>query len=163
MFLQRDQVQLQQKDIDSLREELESLKKSKLTRDKQITDKVEFWENQYKLLQDECKHISEHNSELKKEIEQWRTRCGDLEKKWQIAESALLYASTEVKLARELALAAERGKGELEIVNRQLLLVGELNLKYKERLADLQLYRRSDFELGMMRDAHQNDIKSLCI
>lgn len=98
LVLQRDQVQLQQKDIDSLREELDSLKKSRIIKDKQILDKVEFWENQYKLLQDECKNISENNSELKKEIELWKGRCGDLEKKWQVAESALLHSTTEVKV-----------------------------------------------------------------
>lgn len=51
---------------------------------------------------------------------------------------------------------------ELEVVNRQLLLAGELNLKYQERLADLQLYKRSDFELEMMKDAHQHELKGIC-
>lgn len=89
---------MQQKDIDSLREELDSLKKSDTTKTKLMSEKVEFWENQYKLLRDECINISENNSELKKEIELWKGRCGDLEKKWQIAESDLLDATHEVKV-----------------------------------------------------------------
>lgn len=96
--LQRDQVQLQQKDIDSLREELEALKKSDIAKTKKITEEVEFWENQYKLLRHECINIGESNSELKKEIELWKGRCVDLEKKWQISESARLDATHAVKV-----------------------------------------------------------------
>lgn len=61
-----------------------------------------------------------------------------------------------------MALAAERGKVELEVVNRQLLLAGELNIKYQERLADLQLYKRSDVEMEMMKEAYQHELKSIC-
>lgn len=66
-------------------------------------------------------------------------------------------------MANELTLAAEKIKVELEIVNRQLLLAGELNLKYQERLEDLQLHRRSDAAMEMMEQAFQHEIKgTLC-
>lgn len=59
-----------------------------------------------------------------------------------------------------MSLAAEKGKIELEIVNKQLLLAGELNLKYQERLSDLQLHKRSDEEQNMMKEAFQHELKS---
>lgn len=89
---------MQQKDIDSLREELDALKKSRLAKDKEVWDRVESWEHQYKLLQGECKNLSEQNSELKKEMDSLKGRCVELEKQWQITESALLDATTEVKV-----------------------------------------------------------------
>lgn len=89
---------MQQKDIDSLREELDVFKKSRLARDKEVWEKVEFWENKYKFLQDECRKISENNGELKKEMDCLKGRCGDLEKLWEVAEAALLDAATEVKV-----------------------------------------------------------------
>lgn len=49
---------------------------------------------------------------------------------------------------------------ELEVVHKQLLLAGELNLKYQERLADLQLHKRSDEELNMMKDTFQHELRS---
>lgn len=101
LLLKRDQVQLQQKDIDSLREELDGLKRFRLVRDKEVKEEVEFWENKYKLLQNECRYLNEHNGELSKDIECLKGRCGDLEKLWQVAESALLDAVTEVKVVCE--------------------------------------------------------------
>lgn len=92
---------MQQKDIDSLREELDALKRCRLIRDKEVKDEVHFWENKYKLLQNECRYLNEHNSDLLKDIERLKGRCGDLEKLWQIAESALLDVVTEVKVVCE--------------------------------------------------------------
>lgn len=62
-------------------------------------------------------------------------------------------------MAKELTLAAEKIKVELEIVNRQLLLAGELNLKYQERLGDLQLHKQSDAAMEMMDQAFQHELK----
>lgn len=97
---QRDQVQLQQRDIDSLRQELEINKKERLAKEKEAADKILFWEYQCKSLQEECKSLRENNSDLKSKLEHVEKKCIVLDKSWQEAESALLDANAEVKVSQ---------------------------------------------------------------
>lgn len=90
-------MQLQQRDIDSLREELECVKREKLAKEKEAADNVQFWENKYKLLHKECLNVQEFDDSLKKELEKVKERCVDLDKLWQETKAALLDATAEVK------------------------------------------------------------------
>jgi tuberous sclerosis protein 1 len=98
----------------------------------------------------------------------------------QRAEAMLIDALAEVKVsyvvlfvvffkynffdrqfAKEQAAAGEKGRAELENVNKQLVLIGELQLKYKERLDELSSLRRSDHELELLKESCNNEIKAL--
>lgn len=97
-FFQRDQVQLQQRDIDNLREQLQHTKKENNYRDKEAEEKVIFWETQCKRTQQECKNLRERNEDLEKELEVINVKCKDLDKMWQNAESTLIDTKAEVKV-----------------------------------------------------------------
>lgn len=64
-----------------------------------------------------------------------------------------------LQIAKEQAWAGERGRAELEQVNRQLLLAGELNLKYEERLAELSLIKRCDQEIVNFKESYNHELK----
>lgn len=92
-------MQLQQKDIDSLREELDSMKKQRLIKEKEVTERVSFWEDRYKSLQEECKGMSEQNEHMRREVECLKGKCAEVERLWQTAQAAFLDATTEVKVS----------------------------------------------------------------
>ncbi|KRT86309.1 hypothetical protein AMK59_1539 [Oryctes borbonicus] len=50
---------------------------------------------------------------------------------------------------------------ELEHVNKELLLLGEFQLKYQERLNDLALTKRGDIEQKRLFDVHKHDMQVL--
>lgn len=62
-------------------------------------------------------------------------------------------------MAKEQAWAGERGRAELERLNKELLLAGELQLKYQERLSELSLLRRSDQELVYLTETYNHELK----
>lgn len=66
-----------------------------------------------------------------------------------------------MQIAKEQAWAGERGREELEIVNRELLLCGEIQLKYQERLADVSNMKQTDQELIQLTDTYKNEIKGI--
>lgn len=103
-LLQRDQVQLQQRDIDNLREQLQHTKKENNYRDKDAEEKVTFWESQCKRTQQECKNLRDRNEDLEKELEVINVKCKDLDKMWQNAESTLIDTKAEVKVRFSLFL-----------------------------------------------------------
>lgn len=88
-------------------------------------------------------------------------KCIEITKSWQDAQALLLDATSEVQIAKEKAWAGERGRDALEVANREILVLGELLIKYQERLADLTSLRRTDYEFVKLAEAHKNELKGL--
>lgn len=63
-----------------------------------------------------------------------------------------------LKIAKEQAWAGERGREELETVNKELLLCGEIQLKQRERLADLATLRQSDQEFAKLTEVYKHEL-----
>lgn len=62
-------------------------------------------------------------------------------------------------MAREQAWVGEKGRHELEQVNKELLLIGELQLKYQEKLDKLSAMKRSEEELETVKESYKEGIK----
>lgn len=64
-------------------------------------------------------------------------------------------------MAREQALAGEKLKQELQRVNGELLLMGELHIKYREKLDQLSSRRQSAEELRQLSETYREDVRVL--
>lgn len=124
----------------------------------------------------------ENEEDLLEKLEEYKTKYLLLAADKQKAEAKLMDAIAEVKVslfflyiqilyylsfhsmffqfAKEQAIAGEKGRAELENVNKQLVLIGELQLKYRERLEELSSLRRSDQELVLLTESYNADVKS---
>lgn len=65
-----------------------------------------------------------------------------------------------LQIAKEQASAGEKGRAELEHANKELLLIGELQLKYQEALNKLSSVRQTDQELEYFKETHKHELKS---
>ncbi|XP_018331114.1 hamartin isoform X2 [Agrilus planipennis] len=157
----RDQIQLQQKEIDSLREELNDRMKVGYVNANLTSEAADFLTCQCATLRSELKTLTKQNDKLEWELEKIKTKCVDLNLKWQQAEEAVFDASAEARIAKEQAWAGEKDKAELEIVSRELLLSSELQMKYREKLSDIIMYKRSEYELQKLKEAYNAEIKGL--
>lgn len=63
------------------------------------------------------------------------------------------------QIAKQKAFEGERGRRELEEANKELLLIGELQLKYQERLEQLTALKKAEEELELFKDACKEDNK----
>ncbi|GJQ87097.1 putative hamartin protein [Trypoxylus dichotomus] len=156
-----DTVRMIQTDIDNLKKKLEMLNKEKESKEKEATENAKFRDQQYKILQTENRRLKSENEEYRKELDNLRGQTEKLHSQWQNSESNLLNAIAEVKIAKEQADAGERGRMELEHVNKELLLLGELQLKYQERLNDLASAKRGDIEQKKLVDVQKHDMQVL--
>ncbi|XP_022905445.1 hamartin [Onthophagus taurus] len=155
----KDQVQIKQKDIDNLTEEMEDLKRKHISKEKDAQYNVTFWEQKFKSLSLVHSKLKEEHEELEKKLISTKDQLIAIDLKWQSAESDLISTMTEVKIAKEQAEAGERGRLELDRLNRELLLLGELQLKYQERMNDAALLKRSDVELIKLTEAYKYEIQ----
>lgn len=157
----RDQVRLLQREIDALHEQLNKMICEKSEGDRKLVATAQYWENQYKISVAEKRLLQEKNENLDKQVRELKLKCQTLETEKQQVESNLLDAITEVNIAREQAWAGERGRAELECVNKELLLIGELQLKYQEKLNQLSSIRNADEELRQLKEAYNAELKTL--
>lgn len=65
------------------------------------------------------------------------------------------------QVAQEEAWAGEKGKVELEQVNKELLISGEIQLRYKEKLLEIPYLKKSEQELALIKESYSNEIKSM--
>ncbi|XP_063919767.1 hamartin isoform X2 [Zophobas morio] len=157
----RDQVQLQQVDIDALRHQLERIQKEREVENRMLANTVASLEDKCKTLECQNKTLQDSEEERQENIENLKSKCLSLSLEKQKVEGMLVDALAEVKFAKEQAAAGDKGRAELENVTKQLVLIGELQLKYKERLDELTSLRRSDQELELLKESYNNEIKTL--
>ncbi|KAK5642961.1 hypothetical protein RI129_009128 [Pyrocoelia pectoralis] len=157
----RDQVQLQQKAIDNLKEQLENSKTGLHCKLRQGLESAHIWENKYISLQEENEILKQQIENVQTISENLKSNASGLNKLWQQSQSSLLDAEAEVKIAKEQAWAGENIKAELESVSKQLLLSGEMQHRYQEKLAQLPMLQRYEQELLRSTDTYTNEIKNL--
>ncbi|KAF5277664.1 hypothetical protein FQA39_LY18452 [Lamprigera yunnana] len=158
---ERDQVQLQQKDIDNLKDQLENLKLELHHKLRHGLESIHMWENKCLSLLQECKQLHQQNENLKKDFEDAKLKYAYLDKQWQQSNSALLDAEGEVKIAKEQAWAGENIRAELENMSKQLLLSGEIQHRYQEKLSQLPMLQRYEKEFLRTTDTYVSEIKNL--
>ncbi|XP_050300815.1 hamartin isoform X2 [Anthonomus grandis grandis] len=157
----RDQVQLEQKEIDDLRKQLEDDRKQSLTFQKELTNTVDYLQDKCKKLTDENARLKDLNKNLELDLTSYQSKCCSIDKERQEAQATLLDALAEGKIAKEQALAGEKVKQELQRVNRELLLMGELHIKYLEQLDQLPSIGQYEESCKRIADAYKEEVKTL--
>ncbi|XP_019873494.1 hamartin isoform X2 [Aethina tumida] len=157
----RDQVQVKQTEIENLREQLARLCAERAEDDRQLSAKLRSCESQLHNFESECRSLRESNAALRAELTTFRNKYGALDTDKQQVEAQLLDAVAEANVAKELARAGERGRSELENVNRELLLMGELHVKFRERLERVAAMSETEEELRMTRESYMHEIKEV--
>ncbi|XP_076272387.1 hamartin-like isoform X4 [Rhynchophorus ferrugineus] len=157
----RDQVQLEQKEIDDLRSQLQCCKRDVTEKDHFLSYTLTSIENQCANMKSENAMLKDKIRELELDISKCKKEYSELDKKRQISEAALFDAYAEVKVAKEQALVGEQVKQELQRVNTELLLKGELHVKYREKLSKLEGLKQYDEITNQHKRAFEEEVKSL--
>ncbi|CAH1109846.1 unnamed protein product [Psylliodes chrysocephalus] len=157
----RDTVQLQQKDLDDLRAQLDSYRKERSTEDRKLIKTIKYWENQCKTLQDDYKSLEENNERLRDNLTNFKEKHAQSESNLLETQAELMDAIAEANIAKQQALIGEKGKKELEQVNKELLMIGELQLKFKERLEALDTDKVYQVELDELRKSCYEEVRVL--
>nr|CAH7719168.1 unnamed protein product [Callosobruchus chinensis] len=69
----------------------------------------------------------------------------------------------EEQMARQQAKAGEKGRKELEQLSKELLMLGELQLKYQEKLEHLESKRVVEEELKLTKEAYKEEIRGISL
>jgi tuberous sclerosis protein 1 len=75
----------------------------------------------------------------------------------------LFEVGNEMQQAVARASAGERLRGDMEQLQKELILMGELQQKYRDRLSQLPVLRHSEDEVAHLQDSYSEEIKGLSL
>ncbi|KAJ9597282.1 hypothetical protein L9F63_011853, partial [Diploptera punctata] len=157
----RDQLSLLQKDIENLHNEREKKKKEVQIKEQQMQETIDYYQNQYIILQKEVKELRNKNELQLQEQNEEKERTANISKKFQKVESMLFEVGNEMKQAVAQASAGERLRRDIEQLQKELILMGEFQQKFRDRFAHLPLLRRHEEEMAYLQESYSSDIKGL--
>lgn len=157
----RDQLSLLQKDIENLHNEREKKKKEMQITEQQFQETISYWENQCNTFQKDNKELRNKNELLEQELKQAKERTATVTKEFQQMESMLFEVGNEMQQAVAQASAGHQLRGHMEHLQKELILMGELQQKYRDRFSQLPLLRQSEDELAHLQDSYHEEIKGV--
>ncbi|PSN42592.1 hypothetical protein C0J52_08706 [Blattella germanica] len=112
-------------------------------------------------LQKENKELRGKNELLQQELKQAKERTATVTKEFQQVESMLFEVGNEMQQAIAQASAGERLRGDMEQLQKELILMGELQQKYRDRFSQLPLLRHHEDEVALLQDSYCEEIKGI--
>ncbi|KAK7868191.1 hypothetical protein R5R35_003057 [Gryllus longicercus] len=157
----RDQLSLLQKDIEKLHGELDKGKKETKLKEQQMQESITYWQNQCIAEQKELLELKTRFQLLQQELKTEVTKHSSLLKEMQIAEAKLFDLGTEMKQAIAQVVVGEQLKESVEQLQKKLLLMGELQQRYRDRFSQLSLLKCPDEEVTVLQDSYISEVQSL--
>ncbi|XP_039620235.1 hamartin-like [Polypterus senegalus] len=130
----KDQLKLQEDDIQSLKASLsEEQARNKKLREEHET-MVSQLHTQIRQLQQGCDKYSTANQELQSKLMEYKKAAGDLRVELQKANNKICNTGHLLNQLRQKLTNSETVQQQMEFLNKQLLLLGEVNELYMEEL-----------------------------
>ncbi|KAF4532213.1 hypothetical protein B566_EDAN002276 [Ephemera danica] len=154
----KEQVVLLQKDYEKLQSEMD-LKRQKMvqTQKKHEADLV-FWKNRFDEQHKQNQQLNTQNQQLRSKITRQTEDVQRLSKELEKAQSVIFDLSSECRQLQECASVGERLGGELNQLQREMMLLGELQQRQQDHLVHLPLMSQHHEETLRVKDACKEEI-----
>uniref|UniRef100_A0A1B6CYZ0 Hamartin n=1 Tax=Clastoptera arizonana TaxID=38151 RepID=A0A1B6CYZ0_9HEMI len=157
----RDQVSLLQNDKETILSELEKYKSDSNSYAQKLQDIISTTQHQNNGLRRECKELKNRCELLEHELKQEGEKTASITKEWNITKAALFDTCKELQQASNIASVGQELKGELQTIQRELTLAGELQQKYQEKIKELSTSSQLNVEETIARDSFNNQIAAI--
>ncbi|XP_045464326.1 hamartin isoform X4 [Harmonia axyridis] len=157
----KDTIQLQQRDLDFLRKQLSTIQKEHFEEERRLISYKKHLEEKVNNLLDQVdKLTTERDRECLKLLE-LKEKCSSLDTERQQACSVLFETYAELNLAKEQVAMGEKARIEVERLNKEILLLGEANMKCQEKLMESEKTGLIDAHFEMLETSYKEEINVL--
>lgn len=157
----KDTIQLQQRDLDFLRKQLSTIQKEHFEEERRLISYKKHLEEKVNNLLDQVdKLTTERDRECLKLLE-LKDKCSSLDTERQQACSVLFETYAELNLAKEQVAMGEKARIEVERLNKEILLLGEANMKCQEKLMESEKTGLIDAHFEMLETSYKEEINVL--
>ncbi|KAG8232141.1 hypothetical protein J437_LFUL012151 [Ladona fulva] len=157
----REQLSLVQNDLENVHKDREKYCKEFKAREKQLQDVINFEHNQCCALQKENKLLKSMNEELEQDLKQEKTKVETATKELRSVESSLFAVKVELQHVLEKASAGEQLCEELEHLQKEMVLMGELQQRYRDSFSQQALQKHGEEEISLLQETCNEEIKGM--
>ncbi|KAL0280269.1 UNVERIFIED_CONTAM: hypothetical protein PYX00_001611 [Menopon gallinae] len=155
----RDQLALLEKDIDSINKDLERNKTESRQNELKLQERVKQWQDKYAASEIENRELKAENERLICELTQAKQDAAASLKEFQQVQASLFSVGNELKEATAQASLGEQLKAQIEYLQKELILMGEMQQKYRERIH--QLTMQSEESHSISTKYYNEEVKNL--
>lgn len=155
----RDQLALLGKDVECITKDLEKNKAESRQNETRLQERIKHWQDKYAISENQNRELKAENEKLVCELSQSKQLSATAKKEFQRVEAMLFSAGNELKEATAQASAGEQLKSQVEYLQKELLLMGEMLQKYRERIGQMVL--QSDEKYSITQEYYFEEVKNL--
>lgn len=146
-------------DLETLKQE--SIKSRKLfnQREQELVKETNTWKTNYQKELDENSKLREIIASLKEKIVEESKTKKDINGELEVARGELYDLRNEMRQALHQADLGQQYRQELTRLQSEMILMGELQLKCKDRLSDMNKLKARDEEMELLHTSYVNEIK----
>ncbi|XP_044767180.1 hamartin isoform X1 [Coccinella septempunctata] len=157
----KDTIQLQQRDLDYLRKQLSTIQMEHFEEERRLLSYKKHLEEKVKDLLDQVDKLSGEKDRESLKLLELKDKCSSVDTERQQACSALFEAYAELNLAKEQVAMGEKARIEVERLNKEILLLGEANMKFQEKLEDREKTGLFDAHIEMLETSYKEEVNFL--
>jgi len=153
----RDQLSMEKVQTEKLHDQLALARKEKTDTESERSMAAREQEQQIMKLQGELEQLRMLRHDLEKRVVDQDKMLVDTKVDCDSARSELFQTNSQLGMLKQKEEMWQQQEVELVKIKRQLVILGEVNMKYRERLEQLPV-ARSDEEMRRIREAAANEV-----
>lgn len=157
-----DQVGRLSADLATIKQEYTNCRKLLNQREQEILIQANTLETNYKNKTDENKKLRTIIASLKEKIMEESKIKKEITSELEAARSELFDMRNENRQALYQANLGQQYKQELTRLQSEMIIMGELQLKCKEKLSELSSLKARDEEFEILQTSYASDVKGVC-
>lgn len=155
----RDQLALLGKDVECITKDLEKNKAESRQNESRLQERIKHWQDKYAISENQNRELKSENERLVFELSQSKAAAVTTAKEFQQVEGMLFSLGNELKEATAQASAGEQLKSQVEYLQKELILMGELLQKYREKISHFTL--QSDEKNSILHEYYVEEVRNL--
>lgn len=157
----KDQMKLQENRIEELKTRVDLVRKENILLEQELAKKEGHYVEMVRKLEKDNKEFRECNQVLQKLLVEHKGEVDQAKQNVQSISSELFSARKELENAQLELATTKRLKDEITWLNKELLLIGEVNQKLKEKVAEDQLGVRTSEEQVLVGNTMKKELRAL--
>lgn len=156
-----EQVKILTHDLEKVNDQLSNLRYNFNSREQELLNETESWHNKYVMEKEENQNLRSVVEELKAEVQKISKEKGENHIELERARGDLFDLRNELRQMNIQSDMVNRYKDELTHLQSEFIMMGEVQLKCKEKFSSIGLLEAKDYKIELLQESYMEEINNL--
>ncbi|XP_063230787.1 hamartin [Bacillus rossius redtenbacheri] len=151
-----DQLSLLQRDKESLHVQLERMREDNYLQEERLQETISYWQKQFSAEQRKSRDLAMQVNIQEQELAKAKETTAALNQEFSKVESVLFAATKD----HPQSAVIEQLRTSLEQAHKEIILMGELQQKYRERFSQLTVLQNFEEEKVQLLESYRQEVQT---